>query len=186
MIDTKKLTKLLIKYNLNPEEFYVVDALCKKEYLSLKSYIESRGEFAIDILKTLEEKAYIEYWGKDGLYNIHDILVTDNFYNNIYIDEEIAGEEFFKAYPSFISIDGKMIMSKKCDKDLYTEKYCKDIGFDKDRHEKIIKGLGIAKKKGLINMAIRNFIDSKAYDILEELVDQYKDSNNDNNFRNQL
>ena len=186
MINTKKLTSLLIKYNLSPEEFYILDALYKKEHRALKDYIESRGNFNIKILETLEEKEYIQYWGKDGTYNVTDILVTDKFYNNIYIDSEIAGDEFFKTYPSFISIDGKMIMSKKCDRDLYVEKYCKDIGFDKERHIKIIEGLKIAKAKSLINMAIRNFIDSQMYDILEELHDNYKDSNNTQTFKTSI
>ena len=186
MINTKKLTKILIKYNLSPEEFYILDALYKKEFQSLKDYITSRKSFNKTILQQIEEKGYIEYFGKDGKYNIFDILITDKFYNNIYIDGETAGEEFFTVYPSFISIDGKKIMSKKCDRDLYVEKYCKDIGFNKDKHSKIIKGLLIAKKKGLINMAIRNFMDSKMYDVLIELEEQYGKSNNDQTFKKQL
>ena len=41
------------------------------------------------------------------------------------------------------------------------QQYCEDISYDAEKHQLILKAMKIAKQKGILNMAIRNFIESK-------------------------
>ena len=134
-------------------------------------------------ISDLVAKGILEYDGRDLTTNIKDYVISQMFLDEFFLDIDKAGQEFYDAYPSYIDIDGRKILAKKGDKDALIAKYCKDINYDKEMHNKILLALPIAEKQGSLNMAIRNFIESGLYKDIVGLLDK---PNEDVEFRESI
>ena len=178
IINIKKLNKILIKYQITPNQFYVLYLVYRKDWSSLHEYVnqvvrklEQEGRkfsgFSLeDELEPLVEKGYLEHWGKH--FETLDLMVTPNFTELLFIDSEDAGDELFKTYPQWLSINGSKIVAKSCDMDLYKKRYADKISNDLILHNKIIVALKRAKDQNLINFKIANFIDGELWTALFE------------------
>jgi len=172
IFEIKKLDGILNKFNITISQLYILNCIYCKEIQAIKNHIDKNVDTFLNDLKYLESLSYLEYHGRD-IENIDffDYALTESFINQMYLDVDKAGNEFFNAYPSYIEINGNKILAKKGDRDALIEQYCKDINYDIEKHNKILKAIPIAIAQGSLNMAIRNFIESKLYDDLLKLVD---------------
>jgi hypothetical protein len=190
MFDSKKLTEVCIKYQITPNQFYVLYLVYNKDWESIIAYtqkvvrgFEENGNkitgFNVESeLEPLVKKGYLMNWGTNNKFEYFDLALTPIFEEKIFVDTQVAGKELFDLYPHWLHVNGQRVIAKSCDKDLYMDKYAKKIGNSKDKHNKIIEDLKIAKEKDLINFKIANFIDGELWESLsdtgEDRIDKFK------------
>ena len=88
--------------------------------------------------------------------------VTDKFVQAFYAVSTTDGEEFWSAYPAFITIDGKKIPSKAVNKEELVRWYHKHVGSVHD-HSKVMKALKFAKERKLISMRIDKWLQAESF-----------------------
>lgn len=129
--------------------------------------------FPKQYLDDLEEKGLIidTNPGQDSKYADY-YEVTDKFVQAFYSVSTTDGEEFWKAYPAFITIDGKKITVKGVNKEELVRWYHKHVGSVHD-HSKVMKALKFAKERKLISMRIDKWLEAESF---VDLWDMMKDT----------
>lgn len=163
MFKLDKIVEICAKHNITVEEFFILECVYKEKFSLLEEYCKEN-----DITHSVENLAEKEYLEGDA---VRELELLPKFFDEVYIDSNTAGKEFFRAYPSLIEVNGRQIASKSCNREYYLEKYGELIGNDRAYHVKIIKGLKIARGKGLITNAIRKFIDGEMMDLCIEVLE---------------
>lgn len=181
MYNNEKFTNILIKYQITPNQFYILYSLFKKDWDSLFKYVnkvvvgineEGRKKTGFSIeeeLQPLVEKGLIVNLGNHK-FEVLDLCLTNEFIENLFIDSEEAGIELFNAYPHWLIVNGSKVIAKSCDKDAYMLKYAKKINNDLVLHKSIIEDVKLANEQSLINFKISNFIDGELWTSLAEEV----------------
>lgn len=175
---------ILIKYNLNPNELFVIRILLlaaqeNTEYLHRYFCIpeEVRGEFR-DILISLQNKGIIlksyKIPKKGEDFDPSDIPFNQNFLKSFHKESFSMGKELFDAYPMFGNINGSTVflkgVSKKFDslEDCYRY-YGKSINWNPQTHEKILELVKWSEDKHLIQCSFSTFVIDKYWLALESL-----------------
>lgn len=186
MIDVKKLTKVMKKYDLQSIEGLLL-AHCAfmetPEYLEFMEIILKqlgKDKFSKDSIQEMIDKNIIDGRFIKDINNLSygDIFITDEFMQAYYVDSGRAGQELWDAYPNTTVIDSRSVILKKGEKigDTYWDKdalmalYSKRIGADKDLHNSIIEKVKRAKELGVLNFTIRSFIFDSLYESLDDLI----------------
>lgn len=178
---------ILNKYNLNPNELFVIrilllaieeDESYLHKYLSIPE--EARGSLR-DVLISLQNKGIIKKNYKipkaGELFEPADIEFNLNFTKFFHRESFSMGEELFLEYPMFGNINGNVVplrgVSKKFDslEDLY-RMYGKTINWNPETHTKIIELLKWAKENtNFIQFTLASFVIDRRWDELKALRD---------------
>lgn len=190
LINTKKVTQLCEKYQIDIYQFWILYLRATNDYENLERYANVTHPLSLNKTKDLEERGLIRELGyiknKDGddTVDFLDIHVTekciDTFFKDCNIVTEEIGEELFSVYPKFININGTNSVSTKSgdingvyyDKEKTIELYLKRIKYSEEKHNKIIEVVTWAKSKGHINVAFRNFVHDELWEALLEMKEQ--------------
>lgn len=97
-----------------------------------------------------------------------DFMLTDKF-TEIYADKFVVGEELWSAYPSHLVKEDKTYPLTLTDEDELREKYWTKIKGMREEHEEVMKDLDFAKKNGLIQGTIKNFVGSRQWMAFREM-----------------
>jgi hypothetical protein len=166
------LDGILRKFGISISQFYVLNCIHNNEKEALDYHAMLDSNFLED-LKILEGAELLEYDGDNSKPMLIDNYVLSQFFiDNFYLDIDKAGKEFYDAYPSYLEIDGRKVLTKKGDRDALMRMYCAGIGNDLEKHQQVLKALKIAEQQGSLNMAIRNFIESELYLDILDLLDK--------------
>lgn len=176
---------ILDKYRLTPNELLVLRVL-------LLFQDEQEEELLQKLLATLKHiniqfrEVLIELQRKEIIlksYNIPcigqtfdplTIPINKNFVKTLYKCSFEIGKELFEEYPQFGSINGSLVgirsVSKKFDslEDAYF-RYGKEIGWNPERHNRIIELVKWAKEHNIINYTLASFIVDQRWLELEAL-----------------
>lgn len=189
LINTKKVTQLCEKYQIDIYQFWILYLRATNDYENLEKYSEKVHPLSLSKIKELEDKGLIRELGytKKGDVEVIDFLdihVTEKcietFFKDCNIVTEEIGEELFSVYPKFININGTNSVSTKSgdingvyyDKEKTIELYLKRIKYSEEKHNKIIEVVTWAKTKGHINVAFRNFVHDELWEALIEMKEQ--------------
>lgn len=189
LINTKKVTQLCEKYQIDIYQFWILYLRATNDYENLEKYSQITHPLSLTKIKELEERDLIRelgYTKKDDVDVIDflDIHVTEKcietFFKDCNIVTEEIGEELFSVYPKFININGTNSVSTKSgdingiyyDKEKTIELYLKRIKYSEEKHNKIIEVVTWAKAKGHINVAFRNFVHDELWEALIEMKEQ--------------
>lgn len=144
-------------------------------YFSLST--EIRGNIR-DILVRLQELKIIssnyKIPEKGSRFIPEDVPINKNFIKNFHKNSFILGEELFKVYPIFTTINGQQCgirsVSKKFDslEDFY-QFYGKSINWNTEQHSQIIELVKWGKERNLINCTLANFVIDKTWEDLKIL-----------------
>lgn len=165
---------ILTKYNLNPNELYVIKCLIflQKEgenkylynYLQLAEKV--RGNFR-SILSSLQNKRIILSSfiipSQGASINLNSIPFSKNFLKDYYRSSKEMGEELFAVYPQFGNIGGKIVslrgVSSKFDslEDAFRV-YGKTIHYKDEVHKEIIELVKWAAQNEILNQSLASFI----------------------------
>lgn len=184
------------KSNLTPTELFVLRLLFlaingnQKLLVNYLSGISNGKELFRNVLTSLQNKKVInsdfKIPGSGETLNFKNIPINKNFIKSYIKDSNTIGKEFFDAYPSFISINGKIVSIRNFTKaGLFSfEDFClfyaKAIKNCAVKHEYILDILEYAKANNLINYSILEFLASKKWEEIEYI----KNSGNVNGYNN--
>lgn len=177
---------ILTKYNLNPNELYVIKCLLfmqEDESKYLQSYLQlsesTRGNFR-DILLSLQNKHLIlssfTIPSKGQSLDLSQIPFSKNFLKDYYRSSFELGKELFEAYPQFGEINGKVIslrgIASKFDslEDAYRV-YGKIIHYKEEVHKEIISLVNWAKNNNILNQSLASFIVNQGWIDLKAIKD---------------
>ena len=177
---------ILTKYNLNPNELYVIKCLLfmqEDESKYLQSYLQlpesTRGNFR-DILLSLQNKHLIlssfTIPSKGQSLDLSQIPFSKNFLKDYYRSSFELGKELFEAYPQFGEINGKIIslrgVASKFDslEDAYRV-YGKIIHYKEEVHKEIISLVNWAKNNNILNQSLASFIVNQGWIDLKAIKD---------------
>ncbi len=178
---------LMRDYNLTIEEEFIL------ELLFLASEEENHSEYLIeyynyrkdpslrDVLLSLQEKKIIKKSYKippvGSTFDITQIDFNENFINNYMKFSGILGQEFLKAYPHRLLVNGMSFDIGNFAKKFNSEQefyyaYGKAIGWNRKKHQEVLDIIKWAKTQpNLINGNICDFVISKAWTRLAEVRD---------------
>lgn len=171
--DVRGYTNFLIKHKLTPNQFYflllrnmsIVDS--DTAVRATIDYIDSTGGFTIKELEDLESRGYLDNVNSPGDFDVIAYFATPKFYNELFVETDLAGEEFWKAYPDKIIINGAEVRAKTGDKEELTKLYAKKIKYNKNTHKKVLESLKKDIEEGL-NMGIEKYIRSEQWTVKRE------------------
>lgn len=175
---------ILNKYNLNPNELFVVRILllaAEGELTYLHRYMSiptaTRGELR-DILVSLQDKGIIlksyKIPAKGADFNPCDIEFSKNFLKSFHKESFEMGKELFDVYPMFANIQGNTVyikgVSRKFDslEDCYRA-YGKAINWSPETHQHVIELVKWANDKQIIQCSLATFVIDRYWLSLEAL-----------------
>lgn len=176
---------ILDKYGLTPNELLVLRVLLlfqddqEEELLQRLLVTLKRVEVPFrDVLVELQRKEIIlksyKVPKQGEVFDPLAIPINKNFIKNLYKCSFELGKELFEVYPQFGTINGTIVplrgVSKKFDSlEQAYFKYGKSIGFNPERHERIIELVQWAKENNIINCSLASFIVNNGWHDLEAL-----------------
>lgn len=193
MYNLDKLTRIYEKFNITPNQFFVLYAVYKKDWDNLYRYVNNvsnkmneegkkiTGFNVEEELFPLVEKGYLDnIFNKGHSFEVIDLMVTPHFADAIFIDTEQAGQELYDSFPQWINVNGGKQVAKKggdingvyFGKDQMLELYAKKIGNDRELHSKIIEATERGKEQGLINFTLRSYIYDEMWTSYMDLEDK--------------
>lgn len=183
---------ILDKYGLTPNELLILRVLLlfqdgqDEELLqSLLVTLKRVGIQLREVLISLQDKEIIlkSYrMPKQGeVFDPLAIPINKNFIKNLYKCSFELGKELFEEYPQFGSINGNLIplrgVSKHFDSlEQAYFKYGKCIGWNPEKHSKIIELTKWGKENNIINCSLSSYIINNGWLDLQAI----KDGNNGN------
>ena len=167
----KSLVVLLNRLNVTADQFLFLVLVHDHLYANLYAYTENNKGFAKELIQDLVDKGYLEATSrvKAELY-VDSYETTNKYQMAIYsADKNVASEEFWEAFPSFITIDTKKIPAKSLDKEKFLKAYYDKIGKYPDFHDKVMEALAFAVEHSMICMGLEKWFLSEQWDeVLKE------------------
>lgn len=176
---------ILDKYGLTPNELLVLRVLLlfqddqEEELLQRLLVTLKRVEVPFrDVLVELQRKEIIlksyKIPSAGEVFDPLAIPINKNFIKNLYKCSFELGKELFEIYPQMTLINGSMVtlrgVSKHFDSlETCYFKYGKAIGWNQEKHEKIISLIKWAKERDLIKQSLSSFVINNAWLDLEAI-----------------
>lgn len=188
LADSKRITKILKKYEIDIYQFWALYLRCINDYDSLNHYDEKYNFIPLTRVKQLVDKNLIKSLGnisENGVEKITflDIHVTEQCIETFFKDCDIVvpemGNELISIFPAYVEVNGKKIPSKGggdvngiyYDKDNFASIYLSKINYSEEIHNKIIIYTHKAKELGLLNCTLRNYIHNRQWEEFFEIID---------------
>lgn len=176
---------ILDKYGLTPNELLVLRVLLlfqdeqEEELLQrlLTTLKHVKVKFREVLIELQRKEIILKSYKIPPIGETFDPLaipINKNFIKNLYKCSFELGKELFETYPQMTLINGCMVtlrgVSKHFDslENCYF-KYGKAIGWNQERHEKIIDLVKWAKEKDLIKQSLSSFVINNAWLDLEAI-----------------
>lgn len=176
---------LLDKYTLTPNELLVVRVLLilqdDNDETLFQKLITTFKHINLplrDILESLQEKQVILKSYKipnvGDKFDPFEIPINKNFIKALYKSSFEIGKELFDNYPQFGNINGSVVALRGVSKHFDSLeqayfKYGKAIGWNPERHQKVIELTRWGKENNIINCSLSSFIINNGWLDLEAM-----------------
>lgn len=189
-----KELEILEKFSLDANEWYLIRCLFLSKYEGLNNYLihfvtKSLPKGALrQMLVTLKEKRILSKKykvPKEGeQFIVKDLEFHEPFLNKYFKTSNEMGRELFDAYPSYLVMnDGTFLPARNLvskvvfkDQNAFFIFYCKQIKYNIQKHEQIMKALEFAKSNDLIRSGIVEYVVSEKYeDHIRTMTDGHGD-----------
>jgi hypothetical protein len=183
--DIKKYVEICGSNNISPAQFLLLWLLHTKDVDTLRRYVELTQGWPQSDVTSLEDRGYILNFNsnrgessKDNYFHVTerftDLLYTGD--NATLIDEDVAFDELFNAYPTYIIINGRKVSARSCNLFEMRKRYGEAIKGSNNVHKDILLCLEYAKTRDLLNMGLEKFIMSEQWRTIAEDMDTGSDS----------
>lgn len=191
-LDLDKELEVMSKFKLNAEEWYLIRCLFLAKFEGLTNYLLtyvkncSREGITSELLQSLKDKLILDKKfkvpSKGDTFDLRSIEFHQPFLNKYFKTSNEMGRELFDAYPNYLVMDNgkhlpaRNLVSKivfKSQNDFFIT-YCKQIKYNKDKHDLIIKSLEWAKEKNMIRSSLVEYVISEKYN--DHIESMEKDS----------
>lgn len=176
---------ILSKYRITPNELTFIKTLLilqdeENEDL-FKDYIESLYVCNVklrEILISLQKKEIIlksyKIPSEGESFDPYSIPFNKNFIKSLYKSSFELGKELFEIYPQMTVINGSLVTLRGVSKHFDSLEACyfrygKAIGWNQERHEKVIDLIKWAKERDIIKQSLSSFVINNSWLDLEAI-----------------
>lgn len=176
---------ILSKYRITPNELTFIKTLLilqdeENEDL-FKEYIESLYVCNVklrEVLINLQKKEIIlksyEIPSEGESFDPYSIPFNKNFIKNLYKSSFELGKELFEIYPQMTVINGSLVTLRGVSKHFDSLEACyfrygKAIGWNQERHEKVLDLIKWAKERDIIKQSLSSFVINNSWLDLEAI-----------------
>ncbi len=162
----------LSRYNITPNQYVFLFLTHTRQYAAMYKFGQEGPSFAAEEISNLVDRGLILNLNKAGYYYLDFFILTDEIGRDLFDqDRDKAALEFWNAYPIFLrdSRTGETFSLLTTDKQQFIKDYYVRIGHSERRHCRVMEGLDYAVDKKLIDMTIRQWLDSEQWKLLLEL-----------------
>jgi hypothetical protein len=162
----------LSHYRITPSQYVFLFLTHARQYAAMYKYCQEGPGFQAEEIHDLENRGYILNLNKMGYYYLDFFVLTDAIKSDLFEqDRDQAGLAFWNAYPIYLrdSITGDTFSLINTDKKQWLSDYYIRIGHSPEIHRRVMDGLEYAIDKDLIDMNIRQWLDSEQWTLMLEL-----------------
>lgn len=176
---------ILSKYRITPNELTFIKTLLilqdeENEDL-FKDYIESLYVCNVklrEVLISLQKKEIIlksyKIPSEGESFDPYSIPFNKNFIKNLYKSSFELGKELFEIYPQMTVINGSLVTLRGVSKHFDSLEACyfrygKAIGWNQERHEKVLDLIKWAKERDIIKQSLSSFVINNSWLDLEAI-----------------
>lgn len=176
---------ILSKYKITPNELTFIKTLLilqdeENEDL-FKDYIESLYVCNVklrEVLISLQKKEIIlksyKIPSEGESFDPYSIPFNKNFIKNLYKSSFELGKELFEIYPQMTVINGSLVTLRGVSKHFDSLEACyfrygKAIGWNQERHEKVLDLIKWAKERDIIKQSLSSFVINNSWLDLEAI-----------------
>lgn len=176
---------ILSKYRITPNELTFIKTLLilqdeENEDL-FKDYIESLYICNVklrEVLISLQKKEIIlksyKIPSEGESFDPYSIPFNKNFIKNLYKSSFELGKELFEIYPQMTVINGSLVTLRGVSKHFDSLEACyfrygKAIGWNQERHEKVLDLIKWAKERDIIKQSLSSFVINNSWLDLEAI-----------------
>lgn len=176
---------ILSKYRITPNELTFIKTLLilqdeENEDL-FKEYIESLYVCNVklrEVLINLQKREIIlksyKIPSEGESFDPYSIPFNKNFIKNLYKSSFELGKELFEIYPQMTVINGSLVTLRGVSKHFDSLEACyfrygKAIGWNQERHEKILDLIKWAKERDIIKQSLSSFVINNSWLDLEAI-----------------
>ena len=176
---------ILSKYRITPNELTFIKTLLilqdeENEDL-FKDYIESLYVCNVklrEVLISLQKKEIMlksyKIPSEGESFDPYSIPFNKNFIKNLYKSSFELGKELFEIYPQMTVINGSLVTLRGVSKHFDSLEACyfrygKAIGWNQERHEKVLDLIKWAKERDIIKQSLSSFVINNSWLDLEAI-----------------
>lgn len=178
--------EIMTGYNLTSENFDLIQMIFMAqeeeghpEFLAQWFRIHGVEIFRSNLQELIDKGVILKSYHipeKGQTFSPDDVEFNKTFIKAYYKHSGDMGAELFRAYPSFVNINGKAASLKNISKyysslDDFFFAYGKSIKFNPAKHEEVLILVEKAKELGLLHYGILEFVTSQKWLTLEEEID---------------
>lgn len=193
-------TEFLIKNKLSTNQFLLLYLLYTEKMIKNKtgkvSYSEATCLYKWQAkgsgwnqneIQDLVSKDYVIAFSKSYLvegqnltgYAIDDLILTEKFYDLMFISTQHAFDELLDLYPDTFSVSGSIVFTKSGDLEKVAEAYSKLIRNSLTAHGKVKDMIIYAKERGLCNMKLDKFLTKGVLDSVSKMMEENNSNGRD-------
>lgn len=162
----------LSRCNLTPNQYVFLFLTHSRQYAAMYKFGQEGPSFSAEEIGNLVDRGLILDLNKSGCYYMDFFVLTDEVGRDLFdLDREKAALEFWNAYPILLrdSRTGESFSLLTTDKQRFLKDYYARVGHSEPKHQRVMDALYYALDNKLIDMTIRQWLDSEQWTMLWEL-----------------
>ncbi|RYC69572.1 MULTISPECIES: hypothetical protein [Spirosoma] len=163
----------LLRYNITPNQYVFLFLTHTRQYAALYRFGQEGPSFSAEEIGNLVDRGLILNLNKEGYYYLDFFVLTDEVGRDLFDqNREKAALEFWNAYPILLRDPhtGENFSLLTTDKDQFLKDYYSRVGHAIPKHRRVMDALEYAIDKNLIDMTIRQWLDSEQWTMMWELM----------------
>lgn len=161
-----------MRYNLTPNQYVFLFLTHSRQYAAMYKFGQEGPSFSAEEIGNLVDRGLILDLNKSGHYYMDFFVLIDEVGRDLFdLDREKAALEFWNAYPILLrdSRTGENFSLLTTDKQQFLKDYYARVGHSESKHQRVMDALCYALDNKLIDMTIRQWLDSEQWTMLWEL-----------------
>ena len=162
----------LNQYHITPNQYIFLFLTHARQYEAMYRYCQEGPGFRPDEITDLVNRGYILNLNKPGNYFLDFFVLTNAVGSDLFEqDRDQAGLAFWNAYPIYVRnpTTGETSLLINTDKKQWLADYYLRVGHLPKKHDQVMDALDYAIDKDLVDMNIRQWLDSEQWTLMLEL-----------------
>ncbi|GAB3551425.1 hypothetical protein [Spirosoma fluminis] len=162
----------LLRYNITPNQYIFLFLTHTRQYAAMYKFGQEGPGFSVEEIGNLVDRGLIMDLNKEGYYYMDFFVLTDEVGKDLFdTDREKAAMEFWNAYPILLrdAKTGENYSLLNTDKQQLLKDYYIRVGYSEQKHHRVMEALDFAIENNMIDMTIRQWLDSEQWTMMWEL-----------------
>lgn len=159
-------------YHITPNQYVFLFLTHARQYAAMYRYCQEGPGFRPEEITDLENRGFILNLNKAGYYYLDFFVLTDTVGSDLFDqDRDRAGLALWNAYPIYRrdSATGEPFSLINTDKKQWLADYYLRVGHSPTEHSRVMDALDYAIDKDLVDMNIRQWLDSEQWTLMLEM-----------------